>query len=398
MAIGKLTVKKIEGLSAGQHGDGGTLYLRVQESGSKQWVQIIQTGGRRIERGLGGYPLVSLQEARDTAFENRRALRRGENPFAKPNPLAAAISNGTVPASNAPTFADALEAVLDIQRPSWKTPKSEAQWRASLRDYAMPTIGNMAVDAITVDDVEAILKPIWEAKRETATRVKQRIHAVLKWAVAHGHRESNPVDAVDGLLPKTKRVKVHHRALPYAEVPAAIAAVRNSQAFASTKLAFEFLVLTAARSGEVRAATWGEIDRKAKTWTIPAGRMKAKVEHVVPLSNAAVDVLEAVAAELGEGGDGELIFPSPRGKELSDATMSKLLRENGVAAVPHGFRSSFADWAAETGVRREVKEAALAHTVRNAVEASYTRTNYVAERREVMESWAAHCEPKARRK
>jgi len=398
MAIGKLTVKKIEGLSAGQHGDGGTLYLRVQESGSKQWVQIIQTGGRRIERGLGGYPLVSLQEARDTAFENRRALRRGENPFAKPNPLAAAISNGTVPASNAPTFADALEAVLDIQRPSWKTPKSEAQWRASLRDYAMPTIGKMPVDAITVDDVEAILKPIWEAKRETATRVKQRIHAVLKWAVAHGHRESNPVDAVDGLLPKTKRVKVHHRALPYAEVPAAIAAVRNSQAFASTKLAFEFLVLTAARSGEVRAATWGEIDRKAKTWTIPAERMKAKVEHVVPLSNAAVDVLEAVAAELGEGGDGELIFPSPRGKELSDATMSKLLRENGVAAVPHGFRSSFADWAAETGVRREVKEAALAHTVRNAVEASYTRTNYVAERREVMQAWAAHCEPKARRK
>ena len=398
MAIGKLTVKKIEGLSAGQHGDGGTLYLRVQESGSKQWVQIIQTGGRRIERGLGGYPLVSLQEARDTAFENRRALRRGENPFAKPNPLAAAISNGTVPASNAPTFADALEAVLDIQRPSWKTPKSEAQWRASLRDYAMPTIGKMPVDAITVDDVEAILKPIWEAKRETATRVKQRIHAVLKWAVAHGHRESNPVDAVDGLLPKTKRVKVHHRALPYAEVPAAIAAVRRSSAFASTKLAFEFLVLTAARSGEVRLAKWGEIDRKAKTWTIPAERMKAKVEHIVPLSNAAVDVLEAVAAELGEGGDGELIFPSPRGKELSDATMSKLLRENGVAAVPHGFRSSFADWAAETGVAHAVKEAALAHTVRNAVEASYTRTNYLKQRGEVMEAWAAHCEPKARRK
>ena len=181
-------------------------------------------------------------------------------------------------------------------------------------------------------------------------------------------------------------------------MPAAIAAVRRSSAFASTKLAFEFLVLTAGRSGEVRLAKWGEIDRKAKTWTIPAERMKAKVEHVVPLSNAAVDVLEAVAGELGEGGDGELIFPSPRGKELSDATMSKLLRENGVAAVPHGFRSSFADWAAETGVRREVKEAALAHTVRNAVEASYTRTNYVAERRAVMESWAKHCEPKARRK
>ena len=396
MAIGKLTVKKIEGLSAGQHGDGGTLYLRVQESGSKQWVQIIQTGGRRIERGLGGYPLVSLQEARDTAFENRRALRRGENPFATRNPLTAAISNGTVPASNAPTFEEALEAVLDNHRPTWKTPKSEAQWRASLRDYAMPTIGKMPVDAITVDDVEAILKPIWVAKRETATRVKQRIHAVLKWAVGRKHRVDNPVDAV--ALPKVKRVKVHHRALPYAEVPNAIAAVRNSQALGSTKLAFEFLVLTAARSGEVRLAKWGEIDRKAKTWTIPAERMKANAEHVVPLSNAAVEVLEAVAEELGEGDDGDLIFPSPRGKELSDATMSKLLRENGVAAVPHGFRSSFADWAAETGVRREVKEAALAHVVRNAVEASYTRTNYVAERREVMESWAAHCEPKARRK
>ena len=388
MAIGKLKVKEIEALPAGQHGDGGTLYLRVQESGSRQWVQIIQTGGRRVERGLGGYPLVSLQEARELAFENRRALRRGENPFAKRHPLAAAISNGAVPASNAPTFAEALEAVLELQRPHWRNGKTEKQWRASLEAYAMPTIGKMPVDAVTSADVMAVLEPIWNAKRETAQRVKQRIQAVMAWAVGKGHRKDNPVAGVDAILPKARAPRKHHRALPYAEVPAAIAAVRKGDAKPGTIRAFAFLVLTAARSGEVRFANWSEIDWDAKTWTVPAERMKAKKAHVVPLSKTALGILEFAAREHGEDG---LIFPSRQGKPLSDGGFADMLKAAGVDAVPHGFRSSFADWAAESGVAREVKEAALAHTLKNAVEGSYTRTTYVEERREVMRAWAKHC-------
>ena len=389
----RLTVKEIDALTEpGIKGDGNTLFLRVREGGSKQWFQIVTINGKRTERGLGGYPLVSLEEARDTAFENRRAIRRGENPFENGDQLreqaAAAISN-------APTFAEALEAVLAVQRQSWKNPKSEAQWRASLRDYAMPTIGGKRVDAITSADVYAIVEPIWGTKRETAQRVKQRIHAVMAWAKVNQHRTDNPVDDLDSALPKTRKAKVHHRALPYAEVPNAIAAVRNSQALGSTKRALEFLILTAARSGEVRLATWNEIDWEAGTWTIPAERMKAKAEHVVPLPDDAFEILNAAVEAHGNEG---LIFPSLRGKALSDNTLSKLLRENGVDAVPHGFRSSFRDWAAENDVERDVAEAALAHTVRNAVEAAYKRTKYLEKRREVMEAWAKHCEPKARRK
>ena len=385
----KLTVKEIEAKGPGLHGDGGTLYLRVRDSGSRSWVQIIQTGGGRMERGLGSYPLVSLQEARDTAFENRRALRRGENPFAARKPLTAAISNGAV-ASNAPTFREALEAYLGIHAPTWRNPSTAADWRASLRDYAMPTIGKMPVDAITSADVMAVLEPIWRVKHGIARKVKQRIHALMEWAIAYHHRADNPVAAVGRALPKLKVSRQHHRALPYAEMPAAIAAAWKGKGSPTVKCAFAFLILTAARSGEVRLATWGEIDRKAKTWTIPAERMKAGAEHVVPLSNTALEILEFVAEQHGEDG---LLFPSPRdGKVLQSKAFERMLRDNGIDCVAHGFRSSFADWAAETGVRREVKEAALAHTVKNETEGAYTRTTYLAERRAVMQAWAKHCE------
>ena len=388
----KLTVKGIEAIAEpGLYGDGGTLYLRVRDSGSRSWVQIIQTGGGRMERGLGSYPLVSLQEARDTAFENRRALRRGENPFAKRHPLAAAISNGAVAVSNAPTFRKAFAAVLESQRPSFTAAKTAADWQASIDTYAMPVLGGKRVDAITTADVEAVLKPIWEVKHETARNVKQRIHAVLKWAVAHGHRESNPVDAVDALLGKVRTKRKHRKALPYAEVPQAIATVRNApHGTVSAKLAFEFAILTAARSGEVRGATWSEIDWKAGTWTIPAERMKAKAEHVVPLPDDAFEILNAAMEAHGNEG---LIFPARQGKVLQDKGLMRLLADNGIDATVHGFRSSFRDWAAEHGVERDVAEAALAHTVPNAVEAAYKRTKYLEKRREVMQAWAKHCEP-----
>lgn len=359
-----------------------TLYLRVRDTGSAQWTQIVHIEGKRMERGLGGWPVVTIEEAREVALDNRRALRRGENPFEK---------RQQAEVSNAPTFAEAVDAVIAIQRGAWRNDKSEAQWRASLRDYAMPKLGRMAVDAIQSADVLACLKPIWDAKRETASRVKQRISAVMDWAIAEGYRADNPVAAVGAVLPTKRNARKHHEALPYAKVPDAIATVRDSKAHKATKLAFEFLVLTAARSGEVREADWDEIDIKAGLWRIPAGRMKAKIEHTVPLSDLACGVLLKAMKRYGDKG---LIFPSPRRKPLSDSTISKLIRENGIKAVPHGFRSSFRDWAGEHGWQRDLAEAALSHTIKNAVEAAYHRTDYLEQRREMMEQWAKFCLPK----
>ena len=222
---------------------------------------------------------------------------------------------------------------------------------------------------------------------ETARRVKHRIGKVMDWAVVHGHRPDNPCQGVEAALPRAGTAPRHHRALPYADVPAAIAAVRASAAWAGTKFAFQFMVLTAARSGETRLATWAEVDMDAGVWTVPAARMKLGREHRVPLSDGALDVLTA-ARELGANG---LVFPSVRGKVISDATIGKLLRERGIDAVPHGFRSSFRDWGAEqTDFPREVLEAALAHQMASAVEAAYARTDHFQRRRALMDAWAEY--------
>ena len=357
--------------------DGGTLFLQLAPTGAKCWVQVVQVRGRRHTVGLGGYPLTSLQEARDAAYENRRAARRGIPP---------AKRRGRRP--GAPTFAEAAEEVLATQARTWRAGgKSEAQWRSSLAAYAHPVLGRMRVGDVTSADVVAVLKPIWTTKRETARRVKHRVSKVMDWAVVHGHRTDNPCQAVEAALPRMGARPRHHRALPYAEVPAAVAAVRASAAWRGTKLAFEFLVLTAARSGEVRLATWEEVDLDARAWTVPAERAKAGRGHRVPLSAGALGVL-AAARELGVAG---LVFPSARGRAISDATMGKLLRQRGINAVPHGFRSSFRDWGAEqTDHPREVLEAALAHKVANAVEGAYARTDHFERRRALMDAWAAY--------
>ena len=357
--------------------DGGTLFLQLAPTGAKCWVQVVQVRGRRHTVGLGGYPLTSLQEAREAAFENRKAARRGIPP---------AKRGGRRP--GAPTFEEAAAEVLATQARTWRAGgKSEAQWRSSLAAYAHPVIGHMRVGDVTSADVVAVLKPIWTTKRETARRVKHRIAKVMDWAVVHGHRPDNPCQAVEAALPRMGARRRHHRALPYADVPAAVAAVRASAAWLGTRLAFEFLVLTAARSGEVRMATWAEVDLDAKAWTVPAERTKTGRGHRVPLSGAALDVL-AAAREMGVDG---FLFPSMRGKAISDATIGKLLREHGVDAVPHGFRSSFRDWGAErTDHPREVLEAALAHKVPNAVEAAYARTDHFERRRALMDAWAAY--------
>ena len=328
--------------------------------------------------GLGGYPLVSLAEARDVAFAHRKQARAGGDPLTEKRH-----------AQHVPTVEEAAAAVLEQQRSGWRHARYERDWPRSLRAYAFPRIGAVPVSDVTTADVLAILTPIWHDKPETARRVRQRIGAVMKWAVAMGYRPDNPAgDALGQVLGRQRAVVQHMRALPHGAVADALATVRTSRALVTTKDAFELLVLTAARSGEVRLATWDEMDLDAGVWIILAARMKAKRDHRVPLSGRALAILH----DARRRSDGtSLVFRSPRGKPLSDMTLSKLIKELGIAAVPHGFRSSFRDWAAEqTNTPREVVEAALAHTVRNPTEAAYARSDLFERRRRLMDDWAAY--------
>ncbi|MCY3810325.1 MAG: tyrosine-type recombinase/integrase [Gammaproteobacteria bacterium] len=374
---------------ADKHFDEHGLILRVRASGSKHWIWRGTVRGRRRDLGLGTFPYVSLGEARDKAFEYRRLAKAGEDPAAVHAP---AGTTEVQAKSNAPTFRKAAAAVIDLHRPTWRNPKSAAQWEASLRDYAYPVLGDMRVDEIGSGDILRALRPIWNAKRETAQRVRQRISAVMKSAIAAGHRLDNPAgDALTAALPKGGRKQRHQRAVPHREVGAALEAVRRSNAQTSTKLAFEFLVLTAARSGEVRMMTWDEVDAEDGVWTVPASRMKSGREHRVPLSGRAVEVL----VEVGELRQNELVFPSARGRRMSDNTLSKLLRDLGIDAVPHGFRSSFRDWCGDSGHSRELAEAALAHAIRNKAEAAYARTDLLARRQGLMEAWSRYLEARS---
>ncbi len=367
---------------AGRYADGNGLYLHVDPSGARRWVQRLVIRGRSRALGLGSYALVSLAEAREKALANRKAAREGGDPLADRR-----RSEGI------PTFEEAVEQVIAIHGEAWRAGKTPKQWRASLRDHVLPHLGGKSVDQVTTADVMTVLLPIWTRKHAMARSVRQRIGTVMRWAIAQGYRSDNPAgDAVTAALPKRPVLVQHRAALPHGEVAAAIAAVQRSDAWLGTKLAFEFLVLTAARSGEARGATWDEVDLVARVWTVPATRMKAQREHRVPLCARAAGVLREAEQLRGVATQPEfagLVFPSVRGKALDDATVSKLIRDLGIAAVPHGFRSSFRDWAAEeTDHPREVVEAALAHKVRNPVEAAYARSDLFARRRRLMDDWA----------
>ena len=355
-------------------GDAGLFLLvaRGKRAPRKSYVQRVTIAGKRRDIGLGSMRWLTLTDARAAAQANRRIARSGGDPRVK--------------RTTVPTFADALEKVLDVQRGIWrKGSKSEAQWRASLRDHA-GTLMDKRVDAIGPGDVLGVVAPIWNAKRETARRVRQRIGAVMRWSVAEGHRTDNPVDAIGAALPKEGQKQKHHKALPYAKVGQAICKIRKTYAHASTRLALEFLILTACRSGEVRGALWSELDLDSATWTIPAQRMKSGREHRVPLSPQALQVLTRARASANSSA---LVFPSLRGRVMSDSTMSKLLRENRINAVPHGFRSSFRDWASEqTDVPAVVAEMALAHAEKDKTVAAYARSDLFERRRTLMETWA----------
>ena len=349
------------GIFCDEHG----LILRVKPSGYKQWIQRLFIHGKRRELGLGPVRLVTLSQA-----------RAGGDPMAS--------RHGSVA-----TFEQAAAKVIAMHRPNWKSAKHASQWTGTLRDYVYPKIGQKRVDWISSADVMAVLLPIWNEKQQTARRVRQRIGTVMKWAIAQGYRLDNPAgEAIGAALPKPGGIQRHHRALPYGEVAEAIRTVRQSEAAVAVKLAFEFLVLTACRSGEVRGARWEEMDLEAREWKIPAERMKHKREHRVPLSLRAREILAEAKQNTV---DSEWVFPSPTGRALPDYVFNILLSELGVRAVPHGFRSSFRDWAAEcTDAPHAVMEAALSHVVRNQVEAAYARSDLCERRRTLMEQWACY--------
>jgi len=377
--MGKLNPIQVKTLSKpGRYMDGDGLMLEVKASGSKSWVVRLQSDGKRRDYGLGSFKDVGLSEARELARDYRRKVRLGLDPIA---------ARQTV--SNTSTFAEAAASVHEEHKRGWKNGKHGAQWLATLKAYAFPSIGRLPVEAVTTGQVRDLLAEIWLTKPETARRVRQRIGTVLDYAHGKGWREPFVMSAVNKALPKQPRKAGRFEALPYEEVPSFIGKLRERLSIG--RLALEALILTAARSGEIRLARWSEVDLDAALWTIPAVRMKAGKTHVVPLSKAAVAVFRKAESFRTEGSD--LVFPgAKRGKPLSDMTLLKILRDMKLDATVHGFRSSFRDWCAEqTTFSGEVAEAALAHAIPNKVEAAYRRTDFLDKRRKLMDTWAAFC-------
>ena len=355
-----------------------TLYLCVKPTGRKSWVQRIVVDGRRRNLGLGPYPVVSLSQARQRAFENRVKVELGKDPLADKRK------------ARAPLFKDAAASTHASLKPTWKSRHTETTWLQVLNRYAMPKIGNLPVDRITEADVLAILKPIWTEKPETARRVKRRIRAVLEWCREHGHILQNVADnPFKTSLPAMPKVKENYRALDYREVPEALKAIEAGVNSLPAQLCLKFLILTATRSNEAREATWKEIDLKEATWEIPASRMKQARPHRIPLSKSALAVLEQ-AKELRNNSD--LLFPSHQnpGQPLSSEFCRKHFKKLGLweRTTIHGFRTSFRTWASErTDIPREVCELALAHMVGNAVEQAYSRSDLLEKRITLMRLW-----------
>lgn len=369
----------------GRHCDGNGLYLVTALSGTRRWEQRIVIRGTSRTLGLGGHPLVSLAQARKKALRNRRIARNGGDPRTTKRSPSLSTNRPSIL-----TFREAADKVIAMHNSTWTSPLTRKHWETALRDYVHPHIGAKSVARVTTGDIMALLLPIWTVKHATARKVLQRIATTMKWAIAQGIRADNPAsDAIIAALPKRPIQVVHMPALPYDEVPAALQTIRDTPStWPAAQLAFEFLVLTAARSGEVRLATWSEIDMTASTWFIPAARMKARRDHRVPLSLAALDVLRDAERLLQRPRSSKMIFPGARGRPLINA-ISALLKNRDISAVPHGFRSSFRDWAAEkTDHPRAVIEAALAHHVSNQTEAAYARSDLFDRRRRLMHDWA----------
>ena len=373
----------------GQHWVAPSLYLNLKEGqGTRSWLfRYRRQDGSNQWMGLGSVDEKTLSEARDEAAMLRVAVKRGEDPIAAKREVQVQRKIEMKP--KVPTFAECAAKYIASHRAGWKNPKHAQQWPSTIEMYVNPFIGKLPVDQVTVEDVLKVLKPIWTSKPETASRVRGRIEQVLGWAAAMGYRSGdNPAQWKGGALPHLlpaigKIAKVEHRkALPYQEVPKLMAELRKNGS--TSAKALMFTILTGARTTETREATHAEIDRKAKVWTIPAGRMKAGREHRVPLTDDAIKLIASDPA------DTKYLFPSPSGHALSNMAMLQLLRglrDDGSTVL--GFRSSFRDWAAEqTDFPREVVEACLAHALGDGAELAYKRTDFLERRREVMEAWA----------
>ena len=378
--MARLTAARVKTLSEpGRYGDGDGLYLNVAPGGSKSWVQRITIEGRRRDMGLGGYPAVSLAQARRRAANNRAAVADGRDLLTEKR------------RSVMPTFREAALTVHKTNKPRWRSVKQTKNWIQTLERHAMPALADIPVDRIGREEVLGVLTPIWTTRPETARRVRQRIRTILRWCMAHGFVEYNVAgETIDGALPPMPQVKEHLRSLPYQEVGAALRTVEASGASLSARLCLRFVVLTAARSGEARGATWDEFDLDAREWRILGGRMKAGMEHRVPLSDAALTALDEVRPLRDYS---NLVFPSPvaSGRPLSDMTLTKILRTTGLAerGTVHGFRSSFKVWCMErTDTPWAVSEAALAHTLGNMTEQAYARSDLFERRRALMQRWA----------
>ena len=388
--MARLTAIKVKNLKfPGRYGDGNALYLNVAPGGSKSWVQRISVDGKRRDLGLGGYPTVSLAEARDLAVANKRAVRQGDTPVSAKKTNIQAAKKAS-PAPGIPTFRDAASIVHTLNGAKWESAKTKNNWWQRAERYVFPAIGDMPVDRVRGTEVLEILTPVWTAKPETARRLRLIIKTVMAWAMAYEYVTVNPAGEVIGAaLPSMPKVKAHFRALPYPEVGAAIKAVEASTSFPATKLCFRFLVLTAVRSAEARYAAWDEIDSDNSLWTIRASRTKTRKAHRVPLSSGAIEVLKE-AQELPTYGV-PYIFPNDLtpSKSLSENALSYMLRRVGIPAVVHGFRSSFRDWAAEnTDASFAVMELALAHGVGSSVVQSYARSDLLQRRRALMQKWS----------
>lgn len=374
----------------GLHAVGGVPGLCLKVGGGRSWILRTRISGKRRHIGLGSYPAVTLSAARDRARDIEVKIFSGRDPIAERQALQIALKAEQI--RRLPFF-DAARQCYAARVNTFRNKKYRKDWIASLERYAFPMLGEMPVADIGLPEVLAVIKPIWYTRTETATRVRQRMESVLSWAIVSGYRQGNNPARWEGnlseVLPAPGKIKKvsHYRALPWREVPAFMAALRKRQGMAA--LALEFAILTAARSGEVRGALWDEIDTKARLWTVPGERIKAGKIHRVPLSQAAL----AVLSRIPRTEDNPLIFPAPRGGKLSDMTLSAVCKRMNVEATPHGFRSSFKDWARSvTAYADEISELALAHVNSDATRAAYARDELLPQRARLMTDWAKFCQ------
>lgn len=366
------------------------LYLQVVDTGARTWLLRATMGGKRRDMGLGGYPDVTLAQARDKARAARSRVEQGIDPIEERRQARSALAAAR---ASTKTFEDCVTAFMKAKESEWRNPKHRQQWQNTLDTYAGPVMGSLMVGDIELAHVLKVLEPIWHEKTETATRVRGRIEQVLDWATVRGYRKGeNPArwkGHLDHLLAKPSKIAdvEHHAAVPIDDVGEFLVRLRSMDGMGARAL--EFAILTAARSGEVRGALWSEFDLAEKVWTVPADRMKGKVEHRVPLSKQAIELLEA----LPRFEKVDVVFPGVKGQVLSDMTLSAVMRRMKVDAVPHGFRSTFRDWAAErTNFPRDLAEMALAHVIESKVEAAYRRGDMLAKRLKMMQAWADYCD------